>query len=117
MRPFATAARVGDLDLDLDQLVPFQRSAIIAGSPFWLMPPTAVQAVRDGHDTPSRVFVAPVGLGVGWIDHLLPFQRSANVGPTAYPKAYPTAVQALGDGHDTPPGTRSSRRWVWGSVG
>jgi hypothetical protein len=38
--------------------------------------PTAVQAVADVHETPSRD-AAPPGLGVEWTDQLVPFQASA----------------------------------------
>jgi len=81
-------------------LVPFQRSATVSNlEPVALLFPTAVQAVADEQDTPTRTpSLEPDGFGVGWTTHLLPFQRSASVplGP------YPTAMQALAEEHDTP---------------
>jgi len=57
------------------QVVPFHRSA--RTRPL-AVPPTAVQAVREVHDT---LFSAPppAGVGVGWIRQLVPFHRSARV--------------------------------------
>lgn len=67
-------------------------------------PPTAMQIGFDGQETPpNELFVAPAGLGVGWITHRLPFRRSARV--TSKPVRLlknPTAVEELGDAHDTP---------------
>jgi hypothetical protein len=88
-----------------DQLVPFQRSANVRCVPALLMKyPTAVHAAVDVHDTAlSRLLVAPVGLGVGWIAQLAPFQCSANV--TRWPALStksPMAMQAVLDAHDTP---------------
>ena len=71
------------------QLVPFQRSASVAGLPkptdpgviMLLRQPTAVHAVREAHDTPTRLIspAAPIaGLGVGCTVQLVPFHRSAN---------------------------------------
>ncbi len=54
------------------QLVPFQPSASDA--------PTAVHAVRVGHDTAlKKAKFTPGGLGVGWTSHLTPFHRSAKL--------------------------------------
>lgn len=79
------------------QLVPFQRSASVAAA----LDASAVQAVVDGHDTPTS---APsIGFGVRWIDQLLRFHRSANADKVpARSVKNPTAVQNLSDGHDTP---------------
>jgi hypothetical protein len=42
------------------------------------LPPTAMQAVAEVHDTaPKPLSVVPVGLGTDWIDQLVPFHRSA----------------------------------------
>jgi len=57
------------------QVVPFHRSARV---PPLAVPPTAVQAEREAHDT---LFSAPppAGLGVGWRRQVVPFHRSARV--------------------------------------
>ncbi|HXC64684.1 MAG TPA: hypothetical protein VNZ67_10010, partial [bacterium] len=57
------------------QVVPFHRSA--RTRPL-AVPPTAMQAEREAHDT---LFSAPppAGVGVGWIRQLVPFHRSARV--------------------------------------
>jgi hypothetical protein len=82
----------------IDHVVPFHRSASVTVVVLVEVPPTAVQALADVHDTPCRrVFDPPVGLGVCWIDHLVPFHRSAS----APLEEAPTAVQALADVHDT----------------
>jgi hypothetical protein len=75
-------------------VVPFHRSARVR--PF-AVPPTAVQAEREVHETLLSV-PPPVGLGVGWMRQLVPFHRSARVRPFAVP---PTAVQAERDVHAT----------------
>jgi hypothetical protein len=89
----------------MDQRVPFQCSASVS-SPGEVMEyhPAPVQAVADEHDTPrSRLFLAPVGLGVGWMDQRVPFQCSASVSsPEELLKYDPAAVQEVTDGHDTP---------------
>src|SRR5215469_2210722 len=73
------------------QLVPFQASATVR----MLMPsawrPAAMQALREGHDTPART--VPPGLGITWSVQRAPFHRSA--------KSAPTAVQAPGELHET----------------
>jgi hypothetical protein len=82
-----------------DQLVPFQRST----NAELLNQPTAVHAVADVHDTPSRpLVVVPAGLGTVWIDQLVPFHRSANGRelPVLLIKE-PTAMQAVLEVHDT----------------
>src|SRR5712692_4784249 len=79
-----------------DQLLPFQCSA----SP-WVgekSPPTAVQAVATGHDTPASGGLVDWPL-IGWRRQLVPSQCSASGPPRALS---PTAVQALATGHDTP---------------
>jgi hypothetical protein len=82
--------------------LPFQRSA--NGTTVLLEDPTAVQAVAALHETPLRtMYVAPAGLGVGWICQAVPFQRSASdtmVLPLLYT---PTAVQAVAELHETAP--------------
>jgi hypothetical protein len=79
-----------------------------------------VQAVGDAHDTADRLlFLAPAGLGVGWIDQLAPSQCSTKdrdgplggstgdwEGPLGglllpVPLTQPTAVQEFGDAQDT----------------
>jgi hypothetical protein len=57
------------------QVVPFHRSARVLPL---AVPPTAVQAEREAHDT---LFSAPppAGVGVGWIRQVVPFHRSARV--------------------------------------
>jgi hypothetical protein len=66
-------------------------------------PPTAVQTVFDGHDTPSsELLPAPAG-AIGWIVHVVPFQRSASI--TSMPVTSlknPTAVQNPDEVHETP---------------
>jgi hypothetical protein len=63
-----------------DQLVPFHFSTSV--TTLWPLVedvPTAVQALGDVHDTPSRVLsVEPAGSGVAWTDHLPPFHTWAN---------------------------------------
>ncbi len=90
----------------IDQCLPSQRSTNDSEAPVsGVMVPTAVQAVGDAHDTPSRassLSVSWAGLGVRWIDQRLPSQRSANV--TMAPARLlesPTAVQTLGETHET----------------
>jgi hypothetical protein len=62
------------------QLVPFQLSANGPLPALEAVSPTAVQAADEAHDTPkSKVLLAPVGFGVGWMVHELPFQRSAKL--------------------------------------
>jgi hypothetical protein len=65
--------------------------------------PTAVQDLRDTHDTPSSpLLLAPAGLGVGSIDQAMS-ERCAMVTSTSAPLVKnPTAVQDLVEGHDTP---------------
>jgi len=85
-----------------DQLVPFHDStSVLTTSPLRSKEPTAVQAVADAHDTPSRSAAMP-GVGVGTIDQLVPFHDSTIV--FSLP-VRPTAVQADADRHDTPPRT------------
>jgi hypothetical protein len=57
--------------------------------------PTATQAVLEEHETPSSsLYVAPGGLGAGWIDHLVPSHTAASWDR-------PTATHALLVAHDT----------------
>src|ERR1700737_898492 len=62
---------------------PFQRSASVAKAPAPLAKlPIAVQDLVDAHDTLAReLYIAPPGLGVGWIAQSVPFQRSASDSP------------------------------------
>jgi hypothetical protein len=65
---------------EIVQLVPSQLSASVVSTAPVKLPPTAVQALVEGHDTPHKVdVVAPVGFGVDWIDQLVPSQLSASV--------------------------------------
>jgi hypothetical protein len=66
-----------------------------------LMPPTAMHATLDVHDTPASVLPKAEG-GTSWMAQLVPFQCSANV-PPDWPMTwkYPTATQNFGDGQDT----------------
>ena len=74
---------VAGLGVDwIAQLDPLNRSAsVVLGIELLVAyPPTAVHAVFELHDTPSRTAaVVPAGLGVDVTPHLLPFQRSARV--------------------------------------
>jgi hypothetical protein len=67
--------------------------------------PTAVHAVAEMHDTLiSSGFVAPAGVGMGWIAQAVPFHRSATVKEALAGKLVlevPTAVQAVAEVHDT----------------
>jgi hypothetical protein len=60
---------------------PFHRSASVVNVPEApAVAPTAVQADRALHATPSRTLaLARPSFGVGWTSHLVPFQRSAKV--------------------------------------
>ena len=71
----------------IDQLIPFHRSANASvlrplGDGPVVKEPTAVHAVAEMHDTPSRPtpssWPEPEGVGVAWIDQLVPFHRSTN---------------------------------------
>jgi hypothetical protein len=57
------------------QVVPFHRSARVLPL---AVPPTAVQAEREVHDTLISA-PPPAGVGVGWIRQVVPFHRSARV--------------------------------------
>jgi len=73
------------------QVVPFHRSARVL--PF-AVPPTAVQAEREGHHTLFSP-PPPAGLGVGWIRQMWPFHCSASVTMVRdLLVVAPTAVQA-----------------------
>src|SRR6516162_284015 len=75
------------------QVVPFHRSARVLPL---AVPPTAVQAEREAHDT---LFSAPppAGLGVDWIRQVVPFHRSARVAMARDLLVVPpTATQAEG---------------------
>ena len=89
------------------------RSASVMVMPVRLVKnPTAVQDLREAHDTPSSwLLIASAGLGVRWIDQLVPFQRSASVAPALDP----SAVHAILDAHDTPtsaPPIGFGVRWI-----
>ena len=92
------------------QVVPFHFSATVKEAPVVgpseLEVPTAVQAVAEVHETPSRFgLVAPVGVGVVWIVQAVPFHRSAMVLYTVTfvdgTSNSPTAVQAVAEVHET----------------
>src|ERR1700735_5036442 len=96
----ADAETTGTTGRSSDHLVPFQCSASARLPP----EPTAVQLLRDRHDTDARAPVAWAGFpGVGWKDHLTPFQRSASVtwAPGTLSPMLPTEVQASAEEHDT----------------
>jgi len=81
------------------QVEPFHRSA--RTRPL-AVPPTAVQAEREVHDT---LFRAPplAGLGVGWMRQLWPSHRSASVAPVRdLLVVSPTAMQAEREVQATP---------------
>jgi hypothetical protein len=88
----------------IDQEVPFHASATgverLAGLK---VSPTAMQNVREAHDTPtSSVCRAPGGLGVCRTDHEAPFHTSASVTFTpARLIRHPTATHAVGEVHET----------------
>jgi hypothetical protein len=85
--------------------LPFQRSASVSAP---LMPPTAVHALADVHETPDSALPygpCPIGVGVYRIDQYVPSQRYANVFwfPLLALAVYgPTAMHAPGDVHETP---------------
>jgi hypothetical protein len=90
----------------MDQAVPFQVSASVDVSPVeasLMYEPTAVHAVADRHETPSKEACMPgAGLGVGWIDQWVPFQCSASgTSSDEFVAAAPTAVQEVADEHET----------------
>src|SRR5262249_12326709 len=61
-----------------DQELPSHASASVRGTLLAWYPPTAVQDVADGHDTPARKAPwLPAGAGACWSDHEVPSQRSA----------------------------------------
>jgi len=66
------------------------------------VPPTAVHAAGEVHDTPPNSVIPP-GLGTGWICHLVPSHRSATA-PRAPDRlmVIPTASHADGNVQDTP---------------
>ena len=86
------------------QVVPFQCSANGTLFESSTVAPTAVQKLREVHDTPFSVL--PAGpVGIRWIDQIEPFQRSARtpkkpMGPPKY-GPLPTAMQALAEVHET----------------
>jgi hypothetical protein len=75
-------------------LLPFQASANVRVVLALLRySPTAVHAVADVQDTPSR---EPSGFAKVSMAHVVPFQASANG-----PSPLPTAVHAVAEVHDT----------------
>src|SRR3954454_2845088 len=81
------------------QLVPSQRSASGATTPFRYSP-TAVHAVAEVHDTASRALsIAPLAGGLAWTAHAPPSHRSIAVG-CEWP-GVPVAVHAVGEEHET----------------
>ena len=68
------------------------------------MPPTAVHALGEVHETAFRKAPALPEVGVGWMFQAVPSHRSVIV-PTELPElseCAPTAVQANCDVHETP---------------
>jgi hypothetical protein len=94
------------------QLVPSQRSAIVAGGIVFMVLPTAVQALLDVQDTPARESSA--GAGTVSAVQVLPFQCSAKAdnnplkGGKSGGFTYPTAVHEVEEAQETwvkmPPG-------------
>ena len=81
------------------QVEPFQRSA--RTRPL-AVPPTAVQAEREAHDTPFSA-PPPAGLGAGWMRQVWPFHCSASAAILRdLLVVVPTAVQAEREGQATP---------------
>jgi hypothetical protein len=83
--------------------VPFHASANVNRAPE-LFPscPTAVQAVAELHDTPSKEpLVVPLGLRVVWTAQVAPFHVSTRVTTLDMVANHPTAVQAVADLHET----------------
>jgi len=81
------------------QVEPFHRSA--RTRPL-AVPPTAVQAEREVHDTLVRT-PPPAGLGLGWMRQEWPSHRSASVAPVRdLLVVSPTAMQAEREVHATP---------------
>jgi hypothetical protein len=91
-----------------DHVAPFHRSASVDSLESFLelkLSPTAVQVVRDVHETSLNAGEESPLVGVGSTDHLDPFHRSASgSSPTAsFARGlYPTAMHAVDDAHDTP---------------
>jgi hypothetical protein len=77
LKPFVTL-RFGLWIADHDE--PFHRSTSVAVTPLTVPTPTAVQSVKDMHDTPLKL-EPPVRLGTGTIAHVdpLPISTSAPV--------------------------------------
>jgi hypothetical protein len=63
--------------------------------------PTAVQAVAEVQDTPSRLLEMLPALGLGTTDQLVPFQDSISVW-YGLPPVLPVAVQVVAEVQDTP---------------
>src|SRR5262249_11633996 len=81
------------------QVEPFRRSA--RTRPL-AVPPTAVQAERDVHDTLIKA-PPPAGLGVGWMRQVWPVHFSARGAMVrVLVVVAPTAVQAEGEAQATP---------------
>ena len=91
----------GGLGVDCTvQVVPVSRSASVPA----FVPPTAMHAVTDWHQTPLRPPPGVCWVGVRWTVHREPSHRSANV-PALLPEESeeaPTPMQAAGAGHATP---------------
>jgi hypothetical protein len=78
-----------------DQFDPFQAWTVVAPID---SPPTAVQDVGVGHETPVSGATRPGGsTGVVWLDQLVPSQAAASGNPCVAP----TAVQAMGEMQET----------------
>jgi hypothetical protein len=77
-RPVGAGLKVGTIR----QVRPFHRSArvplgVLPGGS--MLPPTAMHADGEVHDTAVSRHPPPGGFGVGWMRHLLPFHCSASV--------------------------------------
>jgi hypothetical protein len=102
----------------IDHSVPFHLSAKGTGFPGLVAnTPTAVQALDDVHDTPSRLLnSAPVTAGGFWADHSMPFHFSANGTSTfAGLVKNETPMHAVDDAHDT--ASRALNLELFGSGG
>ena len=85
----------------IDQPAPSQDSTRVCQAPPTTYSPTAVQAVRETHDTAFRTLELLLAFWLGTTDHSLPSHTSLNVwsdDPLAY---HPTARQSLSETHET----------------
>ena len=75
------------------QLVPFQRAPVV---------PTAMHAVAEVQETPSRRLRSMAALGVVWAAQLLPSHASASVTLVVPVDEEPTASHAVAERQETP---------------